>query len=110
MNPQGTLVVTDVYSEKGDHLALIHIKDGRMEKLVNTPRTHPRNHKQTHTHPMWSPDGSMVMYDSDESGVCQIYIVDREREESGKIDLYCLGANFNFAIWMPLRLGSRAAI
>ena len=42
---------------------------------MNTPRTHPRNHKQTHTHPMWSPDGSMVMYDSDESGVCQIYIV-----------------------------------
>ena len=75
INPQGTLVVTDVYTEKGDHLALIRVEDGRLEKLVNTPRTHPRNHKQTHTHPMWSPDGSMVMYDSDESGVCQIYIV-----------------------------------
>jgi Tol biopolymer transport system component len=75
MNPQGTLVVTDVYSPKGDHLALVHVKDGRVEKLVNTPRVHPRNHKQTHTHPMWSPDGSMVMYDSDESGVSQIYIV-----------------------------------
>ncbi len=75
MNPQGTLVVTDVYTNQGDYLALIHIKDGRVEKLVNTPRTHPRNHKQTHVHPMWSPDGSMVMYDSDESGVCQIYIV-----------------------------------
>lgn len=75
MNPQGTMVVTDVYTDTGDYLALIHVKDGRVEKLVNTPRTHPRNHKQTHVHPMWSPDGSMVMYDSDESGVCQIYIV-----------------------------------
>ncbi|MFB3825172.1 MAG: TolB family protein [Bryobacteraceae bacterium] len=75
INPKGTLVVTDVYTATGDYLALIHVRDGRVEKLVNTPRTHPRNHKQTHTHPMWSPDGTMVMYDSDESGVCQIYIV-----------------------------------
>ena len=86
VSPQGTLVVTDIYTAKGDYLALIHVKDGRVEKLVNTPRTHPRNHKQTHTHPMWSPDGSMVMYDSDESGVCQIYIVivDEKKAKSGR--------------------------
>ncbi len=75
INPRGDMVVADVYQNEGDYLALIHVKDGRVEKLVNTPRTHPRNHKQTHTNPMWSPDGSMIMYDSDESGVCQIYIV-----------------------------------
>jgi Tol biopolymer transport system component len=58
-----------------DSLVLIDLKDGRVEKLVNTPRTHPRTHGWTHPNPSWSRDGSMVMYDSDESGVCQVYIV-----------------------------------
>jgi Tol biopolymer transport system component len=58
-----------------DYIVLIDLGTGAVEKLVKTPRTHPRTHAWTHPNPSWSPDGSMVMYDSDESGVSQIYIV-----------------------------------
>ena len=79
VNPQLTMAVTDCYNNDTgpymDYLLLIHLKDGRVEKLAKTPRTHPRTHAWTHPNPSWSPDGSMVMYDSDESGVCQVYIV-----------------------------------
>ena len=79
VNPQFTHAVTDVYHNNTgpymDYLVLIDLKDGRVEKLVKTPRTHPRSHQWTHPNPSWSPDGSMVMYDSDESGVCQVFIV-----------------------------------
>jgi Tol biopolymer transport system component len=79
VNPQLTHAVTDVYHDRTgpylDYLVLIDLKDGRVEKLVKTPRTHARTHGWTHPNPSWSPDGSMVMYDSDESGVCQVYAV-----------------------------------
>ncbi len=79
VNPQLTMAVTDCYNNSTgpymDFLLLIHLADGRVEKLAKTPRTHPRSHHWTHPNPSWSPDGSMVMYDSDESGVCQVYIV-----------------------------------
>jgi hypothetical protein len=64
-----------------DYLLLIHLDDGRIEKLAKTPRTHPRSHHWTHPNPSWSPDGSMVMYDSDEAGVCQVYIVIVDEEK-----------------------------
>ncbi len=79
VNPQHTYVVTDVYHNNTgpylDFLVLIRLADGRVEKLCHTPRTHARSHAWTHPNPSWSPDGSMIMYDSDESGVCQVYIV-----------------------------------
>lgn len=79
VNPQLTHAVTDVYHNNTgpymDYLVLIDLKDGRVEKLVKTPRTHPRTHGWTHPNPSWSRDGSMIMYDSDESGVCQVYLV-----------------------------------
>lgn len=79
VNPQLTHAVTDCYNNNTgpymDYLLLIALKDGKVEKLARTPRTHPRSHAWTHPNPSWSPDGSMVMYDSDESGVCQVYIV-----------------------------------
>jgi Tol biopolymer transport system component len=76
INPQGTLVVTDCYSgEYKDYLVLIHVADGRIEKLVRTPPTHPRAHNHTHCNPSWSPDGSMVIYDNDETGTSQVYVV-----------------------------------
>jgi Tol biopolymer transport system component len=79
VNPQFTHAVTDVYHNNTgpymDYLVLIDLKDGSVQKLVKTPRTHPRSHQWTHPNPSWSRDGSMVMYDSDESGVCQVYIV-----------------------------------
>jgi Tol biopolymer transport system component len=79
VNPQLTHAVTDVYNNNTgpymDYLVLIDLKDGRVEKLVKTPRTHARTHGWTHPNPSWSRDGSMIMYDSDESGVCQVYVV-----------------------------------
>lgn len=79
VNPQLTMAVTDVYTNSTgpylDYLVLIRLADGQVEKLVKTPRTHARSHAWTHPNPSWSPDGSMIMYDSDESGVCQVYIV-----------------------------------
>lgn len=85
VNPQFTHAVTDVYHNNTgpymDYIVLIDLKDGSVEKLVKTPRTHARSHAWTHPNPSWSPDGSMVMYDSDESGICQIYIVVVDEEK-----------------------------
>jgi len=82
LNPQGTQVVTDVTEGRHkDFIVLIDVETAEVERLAHTPRTRPRSHKGTHVHPTWSPDGSMVMYDSDETGVSQIYIVVVDEEK-----------------------------
>ena len=77
-NPQETLIVTDVFNgELKDSLALIDPNSGEYRKLLNCPRTvGPGRGRVTHPHPVWSSDGRQILYDSDQTGTCQIYVAD----------------------------------
>ena len=77
ISPDGRWIVTDVYGGKfKDSLVLINIQTREFRKLVNVPTVHGRTHETgTHPHPSWSPDSKWVIYDSDETGNCQVYLV-----------------------------------
>jgi len=75
--PDGSLICTDCYGgEYRDSLVLIDVATGEVEKLCNVPTVHGRSHETgTHPHPCWAPDGKSLIYDSDETGHCQLYQV-----------------------------------
>ncbi len=76
-SPDGRFIVTDSYRGKLPAcLVLINAATGEYRKLVNVPTTLGFTHQGTHPHPCWSPDGSQILYDSDQSGTCQIYVLD----------------------------------
>lgn len=75
-SPDGTRIVTDNYGGPfGESLLLIDPKTGEVEKLVSTPTTSDHSHCGTQAHPRWSPDGMCVLYDSDQFGTCQVFLV-----------------------------------
>ncbi len=76
-SPDGSTIATDCYGgEYSDSLVLIDVATGEVEKLCNAPTVHGRSHETgTHPHPYWSPDGKSLIYDSDETGHCQLYQV-----------------------------------
>ena len=56
---------------------MINVATGEARKLVNVPSTLGHTHETgTHYHPSWSPDGKEILYDSDQSGRCQLYALD----------------------------------
>jgi len=71
----GAMIVTDGYgADMGDALWLIDPETGATTKLCTVPNVHGRTHERgTQPHPVWSPDGHSVLYDSDETGHCQLY-------------------------------------
>ncbi|MGD9498821.1 MAG: TolB family protein, partial [Armatimonadota bacterium] len=73
----GSMIVTDGYgAEWGDALWLIDPETGATTKLCTVPTVHGRSHERgTHPHPVWSPDGRSILYDSDQTGHCQLYQV-----------------------------------
>lgn len=77
VSPDGTTIVTDGYGGTwGDALWLIDVESGETRKLCNVPNVHGRTHERgTQPHPVWSHDGTRVIYDSDESGRSQLYEV-----------------------------------
>jgi len=76
-SPDSRFIVTDSYGGKLPAcLVLIDAATGEYRKLVNVPTTLGFTHQGTHPHPCWSPDGSQILYDSDQSGTCQIYVLD----------------------------------
>ena len=77
MSPNGRWIVTDVFRGKfKDSLVLIDMQSRKFRKLVNVPTVHGRSHQTgTHPHPSWSPDSKWVIYDSDQTGNCQVYLV-----------------------------------
>jgi Tol biopolymer transport system component len=76
-SPDGSLICTDCYGgEYRDSLVLIDVATGEVEKLCSVPTVHGRSHETgTHPHPCWAPDGKSLIYDSDETGHCQLYQV-----------------------------------
>ncbi|MGM0494246.1 MAG: TolB family protein [Armatimonadota bacterium] len=79
VSPDGSTIVTDGYGrgEWRDALWLIDVETGEARKLCNVPNVHGRQHQRgTQPHPVWSHDGTRVLYDSDESGRSQLYEVE----------------------------------
>lgn len=73
-SPDGRYIVTDAYKK---HLIMIDAQTGEARWLVNVPSTLGYTHESgTHPHPCWSPDGRQILYDSDQSGTCQLYVLD----------------------------------
>jgi len=78
VSPDGSTIVTDGYGgDWGDALWLIDVETGEARKLCNVPNVHGRTHERgTQPHPVFSHDGTRVLYDSDESGRSQVYVVE----------------------------------
>ena len=78
LSPDGRRIVTDGAGGAGgdlrENLVLIDVGTGAVEKLVGLPML-KGGHAGTQAHPVWSPDGKQVLYDCDQTGTCQFYIV-----------------------------------
>ncbi len=77
-SPDSRFIVTDVYGGAwGPCLVLINAATGEVRKLVNVPSALGYTHEEgTHYHPVWSRDGQQILYDSDQTGTCQLYVLD----------------------------------
>ena len=75
-SPDGTKMVVDFVPrpEGAATLELIDISTGEIETLVQT-RVRDHSHTGTHLHPVWSRDGTKVLYASDAGGVAQLCTV-----------------------------------
>jgi hypothetical protein len=86
--PDGEWVVADTnWPDEG--LQLVHVPTGRFRPLcyARGSQGHPQ---WTHPHPQFSPDGQYVLYNSDRTGICQIYLARvpedlRERIRTGQL-------------------------
>ena len=76
-SPDGSMMVTDGFGgEWRDKLITIDPTTGEWQALCSVPTVHGRSHETgTHPHPCWAPDGKSIIYDSDETGHCQLYQV-----------------------------------
>jgi hypothetical protein len=69
----------------------VHVPTGRYRPLCY-PRSSQGHPQWTHPHPQFSPDGSMVLFNSDRTGICQIYLAFlpddlRERVRTGQLSV-----------------------
>lgn len=86
----GEWIVSDTnWPDEG--LQLVHVPTGRYRPLC-TPRSSQGHPQWTHPHPQFSPDGRMVLFNSDRTGVCQIYLAFipedlRERVRAGQLSV-----------------------
>jgi oligogalacturonide lyase len=69
---------------------LIHVPSGRYTKLVN-PESRIGHQDMTHPHPSFNRDATMVVFTSNETGLCQVYSVEipddiREELRTGELN------------------------
>ena len=76
-SPDGEwIVLDDVQGRQGAaSISIVHPASGELRRLVVTTVT-DHSHDGTHLHPVWSQDGSQILYSSDASGVSQLCVVD----------------------------------
>ncbi len=69
----GQWIVSDT-NWPNEGLQLVHVPSGRFALLCRSGNSggHPQ---WTHPHPFFTPDGSAVVYQSDATGVCQLYLI-----------------------------------
>lgn len=79
-SPDGSTIVIDPRFDKewNHHILLIDVKTGTIEPLVSNAWAGAMpNRQQLHAHPVWSKDGSMILYaalDNKESANSDVYI------------------------------------
>jgi hypothetical protein len=78
-SPDGTRIVTEyVTGRHGEgRVVCVDLVRRRVEELVRFPLT-DHSHDGTHIHPVWSRDGRAVLYNSDQSGHAELYVVPLE--------------------------------
>jgi len=64
----------------------VHAASGRFIKLCQPDYSggHPQ---WTHAHPITSPGGNYVVYNSDETGICQRYVVEIPQDMKGLLSI-----------------------
>jgi Tol biopolymer transport system component len=86
----GEWIVSDTnWPDEG--LQLVHVPTGRYRPLCY-PRSSQGHPQWTHPHPQFSPDGRVVLFHSDRTGICQIYLAFipedlRERVRAGSLSV-----------------------
>ncbi|MCL6476134.1 MAG: oligogalacturonate lyase family protein [Firmicutes bacterium] len=86
----GEWIVSDTnWPDEG--LQLVHVPTGRYRPLCY-PRSSQGHPQWTHPHPQFSPDGRVVLFNSDRTGICQIYLAFipddlRERVRTGQLSV-----------------------
>jgi oligogalacturonide lyase len=86
----GEWIVSDTnWPDEG--LQLVHVPTGRYRPLCY-PRSSQGHPQWTHPHPQFSPDGRFVLFNSDRTGICQIYLAHvpdelRERVRTGQLSV-----------------------
>jgi len=88
--PDGEWLVADTnWPDEG--LQLVHVPTGIYRPLCD-PRSSQGHPQWTHPHPQFSPDGRYVLFNSDRTGIPQIYLAQvpddlRERVRSGQLSV-----------------------
>lgn len=68
----GEWIISDTnWPDEG--LQLVQVRTGR-HKTLCYPRSSQGHPQWTHPHPFFSPDGKMVVFNSDRTGICQVYL------------------------------------
>ena len=68
----GEWIISDTnWPDEG--LQLVQVRTGKYKTLCY-PRSSQGHPQWTHPHPFFSPDGKMVVFNSDRTGICQIYL------------------------------------
>ena len=83
-DPTGTRCVSDTYGYRGRHaecVIYVGVLPDEPDAVLRTryllhPRSSFDRSQHTHPHPFQSPDGNVVLFNSDESGLPQIYPVE----------------------------------
>ncbi len=77
VSPDGRRIASESYVPGAFALHLIDAETGEGGKLLNVGSTYGAGKPEgTHMHPVWSPDGSQIIYDSDETGRSQVYVAE----------------------------------
>jgi len=73
-SPDGKKIVTDDYSndKKDCGIMLLDLETDRLEKLASFTV----NFKRSNAHPVWSHDGTQILYHSDHTGFSNLYLID----------------------------------
>jgi len=71
MSPDGKTIA----DSDREGVYLVHVEDGRVERLAEFAHGFDMSHKGTHPHCVWSPDGSQLLYNSAETGHSEVYMV-----------------------------------
>ena len=71
MDPSGRMIVT--WDDQS--VLVVHVAAQKVERLATLKPAFDQSHHGTHPHPVWSPDGKQIVYNSAQSGHSQLYLI-----------------------------------